>query len=91
MLHQTEEYVFPGGFQIFFNREIFRSESNTEPLNENFIFFINIMYVWIFLPLFGILSLYKYDFGIWIPYFSFFAGVAHSVLSIKAKKYIILD
>ena len=86
MLHETEEYVFPGGFEIFFNRKIFKVESDTKPLNENFIFFINIIYIWISLPLFGILSLYKYDFGIWIPYFSFFAGVSHVLLGIKAKK-----
>lgn len=86
MLHQTEEYVFPGGFEIFFNRKIFNVESNTEPLNENFIFFVNIIYVWIFLPLFGILSLYSYNIGAWIPYFSFFAGLSHIFLGIKAKK-----
>ena len=38
------------------------------------------------MPLFGILSLYKYNFGTWIPYFSFFAGVTHILLSMKAKK-----
>ena len=41
----------------------------------------------ILLPtIFGILSLYNYDIGIWIPYFSFFAGVSHILLGIKAKK-----
>lgn len=24
MLHQTEEYIFPGGFQEYFNTQIFR-------------------------------------------------------------------
>ncbi len=86
MLHETEEYVFPGGFEIFFNRKIFKVESNTNPLNEKFIFFVNIIYIWILLPLFGILTLYNYDIGIWIPYFSFFAGVSHILLGMKAKK-----
>ncbi len=86
MLHETEEYVFPGGFDIFFGRDIFKIKSGPNPLNENFIFFVNIMYIWILLPLFGLLSLCNYNLGIWIPYFSFFAGIAHIILSIKAKK-----
>jgi len=86
MLHEIEEYVFPGGFEVFFNRKIFRVDSDTEPLNENFIFFVNIIYIWVFVPLFGILSLYNYNLGIWIPYFSFFAGVSHILLSMRAKK-----
>lgn len=86
MLHQTEEYVFPGKFEVFFNRRIFKVNSDVEPLNENFIFFVNIIYIWFLLPIFGLLSKYNYNIGLWIPYFSFFAGVAHIVLSIKAKK-----
>jgi len=86
MLHQTEEYIFPGGFGKYFNTKIFNLETEDQPLDENFIFFVNIILIWIALPLFGLLSTVDYQFGLWIPYFSFFAGIAHIVLAIKAKK-----
>lgn len=86
MLHQTEEYIFPGGFGQFFNKDIFKLETENEPIDENFIFFVNVILIWITLPLFGLLTTINYNFGLWIPYFSFFAGVSHIALAIKAKK-----
>lgn len=86
MLHQAEEYIFPGGFAEFFNKDIFGLETEDGPMDQNFIFFINIGLIWIALPLFGMLSTIDTQYGLWLPYFSFFAGVAHIVLAIKAKK-----
>lgn len=86
MLHQTEEYVFPGGFGKFFNTKIFNLETEDEPVNENFIFYVNVILIWIALPVFGLLSMLNYSLGLWLPYFSFFAGVAHVALAIKARK-----
>jgi hypothetical protein len=86
MLHETEEYVFPGGFGSFFNLDIFKLDTPDRPLNENFIFYVNVLLVWVALPVFGLLSLKDYAFGLWIPYFSFFAGVAHVALALKARK-----
>jgi len=86
MLHETEEYIFPGGFAKFFNTGIFKLQTEDKPLDENFIFFVNILVVWIILPTFGLLAAKDYQYGLWIPYFSFFAGVAHIVLGIKARK-----
>ena len=86
MLHQTEEYVFPGGFGAYFNKEIFKLNREDGPLNQNFIFFVNVILIWIILPLFGLLSTFDYEYGSWIPYFSFFAGIAHILLAIRAGK-----
>jgi len=86
MLHQTEEYIFPGGFGKFFNTKIFNLETEDEPLDENFIFYVNVILIWIVLPVFGLLSTVNYGFGLWLPYFSFFAGIAHVALAIKARK-----
>jgi hypothetical protein len=86
MLHQTEEYVFPGGFAKFFNMDIFKLDTPDKPLDENFIFTINIGLIWVALPLFGLLAVKNLAWGLWIPYFSFFAGVAHIALAIKACK-----
>ena len=86
MLHQTEEYVFPGGFAEFFNEDIFGFETGQGPLEQDFIFYINIGLIWILLPVFGLLAINKIQYGLWIPYFSFFAGIAHIALALKAKK-----
>ena len=87
MLHQTEEYIFPGGFGKFFNTKIFNLETEDEPLDENFIFYVNVIIIWIVLPVCGLLSTLNYNFGLWLPYFSFFAGVAHVALALKAKNF----
>ena len=86
MLHQTEEYIFPGGFGKFFNIQVFQLETEEEPLDENFIFFVNVILIWIILPAFGLLSTINYQYGLWIPYFSLFAGISHILLAIKVKK-----
>ncbi len=86
MLHETEEYVFPGGFRNFFNVDIFRLDTADKPLDQNFIFFVNVLLVWVILPGFGLLAAQDYQYGLWIPYFSIFAGVAHIALGVKARK-----
>ena len=86
MLHQTEEYVFPGGFGNYFNKRIFKLETEEGPLDRNFIFFVNVILIWIALPVFGLLTSIDYQYGLWIPYFSLFAGIAHILLAVRAKK-----
>ena len=86
MLHETEEYVFPGGFGEFFNVNIFKLNTGDKPLDQNFIFFVNVLLIWLVLPGFGLLAAIDYRYGLWIPYFSFFAGVAHIALTVKAQK-----
>ena len=86
MIHETEEYIFPGGFGKFFNTDIFKLETIDQPVDQNFIFFVNVLLIWIILPLFGLLSIKDYQFGLWIPYFTVFAGIAHIALAIKARK-----
>lgn len=86
LLHEAEEYVFPGGFREYFNEKILKQHPNDGPLSETFSFYLNIILIWITLPLFGMLSLVDYRFGLWIPYFSLFAGVAHILLAIRAKR-----
>jgi hypothetical protein len=86
MIHETEEYIFPGGFARFFNRDILRLDTDDKPVDENFIFYVNVILIWIILPGFGLLAGVNLQYGLWIPYFSFFAGLAHIALGIKARK-----
>jgi hypothetical protein len=86
MIHEAEEYIFPGGFGKFFNTDIFKIENEEGPLDESFVFFVNIGLIWMLLPLFGLLSVVSLKLGLWIPYFTLFAGIAHIALAIKARK-----
>lgn len=86
MIHQTEEYIFPGGFARFFNLDIFKTGQADAPMETEFIFYVNIIYIWILLPVFGILASFDYMYGVWMAYFFFFAGVGHIALALKAKK-----
>jgi hypothetical protein len=86
MLHETEEYIFPGGFGKFFNVDILKLKTEDKPVDETFIFYVNVILIWIILPTFSLLAAKNYQYGLWIPYFSFFAGLAHIALGIKARK-----
>lgn len=86
MLHETEEYVFPGGFARFFNLDVLKVKTPDKPVDENFIFYVNIGLVWVLVPLFGLLSSVNLDLGLWVPYFSLFAGIAHIALALKVQK-----
>jgi hypothetical protein len=58
MLHETEEYVFPGGFVRYMNtRSVFADFSPRDdlPLNEPLVFFTNIG-IWIFIILGALLA-----------------------------------
>jgi len=86
MLHEAEEYIFPGGFGKFFNIDIMKLETEDKPVDANFSFYVNFILIWTVLPIFGLLAAKNLQYGLWIPYFSFFAGVAHIALGIKARK-----
>ena len=86
MLHETEEWVFSEGFGQFFNRYIFKLPDNVNPLDENFVFWVNIGLVWLALPIFGLLASVNYVYGLWIPYFVIIAGVYHIGIAIKTHK-----
>ncbi len=88
ILHEFEEYLVPGGFPEFFNRTVFKVDRNDDlvPLDREAIFWINIGYVWIPIPIFCLLSLYDIRFGIWIPYFLIFQAIVHVFLGINGKR-----
>ena len=53
VVHEIEEYYLPGGFTDFFNKNIFKvnPSSPIQPLDREVIFWINAIYVYVFLPL----------------------------------------
>ena len=87
LLHQFEEHEWPGGFKKFFNKEIFNVEDREYPLNDKYIFWINIPIIWFLMPLFASFSYFNLFWGLWIPYFTLFNSLTHVFAAIIKRKY----
>jgi len=87
MVHETEEYLFPGGFVEFANRDLYKQDPNTGMLDENLVYWINMGYVWLPLPICGLLAAYDLRLAAWMPYFLIFQAAVHVGLSIAARRW----
>ena len=86
MLHETEEYIFPGGFAQFANRDIYKQDPENGLADETAVFWINMGYIWLALPVCGLLAVYDLRFAAWMPYFFIFQALVHVMLSIVARR-----
>lgn len=87
ILHEFEEYLVPGGLPDFFNKKIFKvKKKDVVPVDKPAIFWINIILIWILLPLGGLLSLINIEFGFWMLYFLIFQAISHVILGIKGNR-----
>ena len=87
MLHETEEYLFPGGFVEFINRDLYKQDPETGMLDESLVYWINMGYIWLPLPVCGLLATYDLRLAAWMPYFFIFQAVVHVGLSIAARSW----
>lgn len=87
MLHETEEYLFPGGFVEFANRDLYKQNPETGMLDESLVYWINMGYIWLPLPLCGLLATQDLRFAAWMPYFFIFQAVVHIVLSVATRRW----
>ena len=87
MLHETEEYLFPGGFVEFMNRDLYKQDPETGMLDESLVYWINMGYIWLPLPICGLLATYDLRLAAWMPYFLIFQAVVHVGLSIAARRW----
>ena len=85
MLHETEEYLFPGGFIEFTNRDLYQQDPESGMLDESLVYWINMGYIWLPLPICGLLATYDLRLAAWMPYFLIFQAVVHVGLSIAAR------
>jgi hypothetical protein len=89
LLHEFEEYLIPGGFAEFFNEDVLKiKRKDVVPIDKPAIFWINMLLVWILLPVAGLLSIIDMRFGVWMPYFIIFQAISHLILGIKGKRLI---
>jgi len=87
MLHEIDEYVFPGGFAQFMNQNIFKMDPESGLLDASAVFWIN-MVVWIVMPLFSLWAIFDINQAIALPYFFIFQAVVHLILGIVGKRLI---
>lgn len=87
MIHQFEEYVWPGGFKKYLNINIIKSGSADNPLNDTRIFCINIGYVWFGITWAAIIGLKYVLFPITLLWFSIFNGFAHTIVGVVKREY----
>ncbi|GAA0741334.1 HXXEE domain-containing protein [Clostridium oceanicum] len=87
LVHEIEEYILPGGFPVFFNKNLLKVNPRDKivPVDREVIFWINFIYIWLIIPLFSGLGFINIKFFAWIPYFFFFQAFGHLVMGIKGK------
>ena len=87
MLHEVEEYILPGGFARFINKNVYKMDPENGLVDSTAIFWIN-MAVWIFFPLASLNAIHDLTQAGWIPYFLIFQAVIHLVLGIVGKRFL---
>jgi hypothetical protein len=87
ILHETDEYIFPGGFAQFINNNIYRTNPENGLADPTAVFWIN-MAVWFFLPLSGLQAVTDLTQAAFLPYFVIFQAVVHLVIGIIGKRFL---
>jgi hypothetical protein len=88
MIHEFDEYVYPGGFQQFMNKNIYKLDPENGMLDNDAAFWINIIAVWTLIPLFSLWAVFDIRQVITLPYFFIFQAVLHLILGIVGKQLI---
>lgn len=90
LIHEIEEYVLPGGFDRFFNENLLKVDFHEKilPVDKEFVFWGNFIYIWLVIPIFSGLGLFDIRFAAWLPYFFIFQALSHLGMGIVGKMYI---
>ena len=86
VLHEADEYIFPGGFAQFLNKNIYKTDPEHGMLDTNAEFLIN-MVVWFFVPLSSLQAFSDLTQAAWMPYFYILQAVIHLILGIAGKRF----
>jgi hypothetical protein len=87
MLHEVDEYIFPGRFAQFMNKDIYRMDPETGLVDSNAIFGINIA-VWVIFSFYSLWAVTDLTQGAWMPYFFIFQAGIHLVLGVIGKRFL---
>jgi|WetSurMetagenome_2_1015567.scaffolds.fasta_scaffold151571_2 hypothetical protein len=87
MLHQADEYIFPGRFAQFMNSNIYKMDPETGLVDSTAIFVINIA-VWVIFTIYSLWAVTDLTQGAWMPYFFIFQAAIHAILGIVGKRFL---
>ncbi|MGI6217381.1 MAG: HXXEE domain-containing protein [Coriobacteriales bacterium] len=88
LLHQTEEYLLPGGFMKFFNHKMLGSSEDAWPLTKRVSFLINVPVIFLAYPVTAVLAtFFGYSIGMWLMYFSIINALSHVVMALRFREY----
>jgi hypothetical protein len=86
MIHQFEEYIFPGGFEREINR-ILTKGVPAEILTPKIAFFVNILLIWVLTPILVVLGYFSIIFPLIMVTLVGVNGLTHIVAALKLRKY----
>ena len=87
MIHQFEEYVYPGGFKEELNKVLLNENSSSEILTDKAALVINLGFIWILTPVLIVLGVISVVFPVILMTLVAFNGFIHLVVSIRFKRY----
>jgi hypothetical protein len=87
ILHQADEYIFPGRFAQFMNQNIYKMDPETGLVDPSAVFWIN-MAVWFFFSLSSLQAAADPAQAAWMPYFFIFQAVIHLILGIVGRRFL---
>ncbi len=90
LLHQAEEYIFPGGFKHHFNKTVGKTVSGglDDILSDTEICFINVVMVWgahVFCAV--VAQHYSMKIGVFLPVFALSNAVLHVMATVRGRCY----
>ncbi len=88
ILHEANEYVFPGGFAQFVNQDIYKMDSETGLLDSKAVFWINVVGVWFLISYYSLGAVSDLTMASWIPYFFIFQAVVHLIIGVIGKRFL---
>ncbi|MFX1276040.1 MAG: HXXEE domain-containing protein [Promethearchaeota archaeon] len=87
MIHQFEEYVYPGGFREDLNKILLKGDTSQMVLTEKIAFFVNIVFIWILTPVLIVLGSISIIFPVGLMTLVAFNGFVHLGGTIRFKRY----
>ena len=87
MIHQFEEYVYPGGFKEELNKVLLNEKGSSEILTDKAALVVNIGFIWVLTPVLIVLGALSIIFPVILMTLVAFNGFIHLVMSIRFKRY----
>lgn len=87
MLHQVEEYVYPGGFKEELNKTLMKQTSPDYPLTDRVAFYVNVIGIWVGISLFNVLGYLSILFPLIMIVVGTFNPLIHIGSSLRFRRY----